>query len=187
MTMPRPSIKSASQPARANPKPPTGLPSPKSVTSTDSPVIAAAKSAVSEYEVQRRMLTEMSEEWEGNFPEANLARKDLLVQEDAVISSIKAAKPLVAAAGETVGDFLAQPKSQKAQYDEKEVTKLLGTFEDGPQIFMEMLDSGIIKVVSLERDAAIAWFAQHPAYAEAFQEAWIEEMSMTTSVTVPKL
>lgn len=182
--MARPQIKAQ----KAKPKKPTGLPKPRAKPKKkESAAKGAAQEAVQEYETQRRVLNEMREQWDDNFPEARLAKEDILRQEDFVEDTIKKAKPLVSAAKETVGEFIAKRKFSKPHYDTEAVTKLLGEFENGPEIFGAMLEAGIIKVVDLQREAAVAWFAQNPEMAEAFVDAFCEEAEMTTAVTVPKL
>lgn len=182
--MPRPTIKGA------RPKPagkPTGLPKPRAKPKSENPALAKAQAAVQEFETQRRVLIEMKQDWDVNFPEAKLALDDIKRQEDVVVDSIKKAKPLVAKAKETVGDFKAQRKYSKPMYDPEEVTKLVRDLEEGLGIFEELLDAGVVRVIDLDKDAAVAWFAQRPQYAELFQPAFKEEQEMTTAVTVPKI
>lgn len=181
---------------RAQPKPPpaapppkaepTGLPKPKVATKTEDPAVALAKAAVENYENQKRMLTEMKEDWEKNFPEANVAQQEILRQEDIVSEAISKAKPLVAAVKQTIGDFKATRKFDRAHYDETEILQILSTLEQRLEIFEEMLQSGIIESLSMNRDATIAWFAQRPAFSEPFSPAFKEEKEATCAVSVPK-
>lgn len=170
------------------PKPePTGLPKPKVAQRVEDPALATAKAAVENFELQKRMLDEMREDWEKNYPEANQARQDIMHQEDLVVAAINKAKPLIAAIKQTIGDFKATRKFKKAHYDEKEVTQILSTLENRLDIFEEMLQSGIVEALGLNRDATIAWFAQRPGYAEAFHPAFKEEEEDTCAVSIPKL
>jgi len=186
--MPRPTIKgSAPKPAVITAPKPTGLPKPRAKPKEEKPDLEAAQAAVQEFETQHRVLVEMRQDWNENFPEAKLALDDIKRQEDLVFDAINKAKPLVAKAKETVGDFKAQRKYSKPLYDPEEVTKLVRDLEEGLNIFSEMLDAGIIKVIDLDREPALAWFAQRPDYAKAFEPAFKEEQEMTTAVTVPKV
>lgn len=167
---------------------PAGLPKPKTYPQrSEDPNIAAAKAAVENFENQKRMLDEMREDWEKNFPEASIARRDILQQEDLVVDAINTAKPLVAKAKQTIGDFKATRKFDKAHYDEKELTQILASFEDGLNVFDEMLKDGVIESLKINREAALAWFAQRPTYADAVQGAFKDEQEMTCAVTTPKI
>jgi hypothetical protein len=185
---------------RANPKPapqavapapkpePKGLPKPIAAPQKqEDPDVVAARAAVENFEVQRRVLREMKEDWERNYPEANQARQDILRQEDLVTDAVAKAKPLIAKVKQSIGEFTAQRKFSKAHYDEEEVTKVLTTLENRLAIFDEMLSSGIVSGVGLNQAAALAWFAQRPDYAEAFQPAFKDEAEMTCAVSVPKI
>jgi len=167
---------------------PTGLPKPKvAPQKVEDPALAEARVAVENYELQRRMLNEMREDWEKNYPEAYLARQDILRQEDLVTDAIAKAKPLIAAIKQTIGEFKATRKFKKAHYDEKEVTQILSSLENRLEVFEEMISSGIVDAIGLNREATIAWFAQRPGYAEAFHPAFKEEQEDTCAVTTPKL
>lgn len=182
--MPRPSIKTVSDAPR-----PAGLPKPRAKPKTppENKALAEAQKAVGEFEIQHRMLSEMKQDWEENFPEARLALDDIKRQEDVVMEAIKRAKPLVAQCKEAIGDFKIQRKYSKPHYDPVEVTRLVSELEDGLQIFEDMLKSGIVKVIDLESSAALAWFAQRPDYSEVFQSAFKPEEELTTAVSVPKV
>lgn len=189
--MARPGITIAAP--KANPKPPpekkepTGLPKPKAQVKSEDPAMEAAKRAVQEFETRRRVLQEMREDWKKNYPEADVALQAILQQEDSVIEAMSAAKPLVAAAKQTIGDFIATRKYSNPHYDSEQVTKILATLENRLEVFDEMLSAGIIDEVMLSKEAAIAWFAQHPAYAEVFGPAFKPRTEQTTAVTLPKL
>ena len=187
--MPMPTIKGKRRKKTApkKNKGPTGLPKPRNPIKPPSSKKQAAAAAVKEYEVQRRVYDDMQEQWGQDYPEASEARESLLRQEDAVHEAIKIAKPLVAAGNATVGDFTVQSKTKKAHYDEEAITSTLGGLVEGGDIFIEMVESGAIKKVSLNRDAATAFFAQRPHYAEAFGDSWRKEEPDTAAVTVPKL
>jgi hypothetical protein len=188
--MPRPRIVTGStgstSKVRAQPKKPKGLPKPKPEAEAVTP-LSKAKKAVEEYEVQRRMLEEMQRDWETNFPEALLAQRDILEQEDRVHDAIKLAKPLVAQAKESVGPFKAQRKFSKPHYDAEEVTRIVASHEKGLKIFKEMLDDGVVNTIDLDKHVVLPWVAQRPEYSKVLEPAFRDEEEMTTAVTVPKL
>jgi hypothetical protein len=153
----------------------------------ESPEVAEAKAAVQYFEQQITILHHMQADWDQAFPDASEALNEVKRQEDIVADSIKKAKPLVAAAKMTIGDFYAQRKWEKAHYDEEVVTQIFNRLENAPQVFMEMLRSGVVKTVELAREPAMAWFAQNPAYAHIFEDAFRSDTEMPTAVTVPKI
>lgn len=166
---------------------PKGLPKPIAAPQQENPDVIAAKRAVENFELQHRLLAEMKEDWERNFPEASLAQKDILAQEDAVTSAIDKAKPLIAKVKQSIGEFKATRKWSKAHYDEEGVTRVLTSLENRLEVLDEMLSSGIVSTIGLNQTAALAWFAQRPQYSEAFQPAFKAEVETTTAVTVPKI
>jgi len=190
----RPKVVQAKQPAPAvvpkkvEPKsPPVGLPKPVVTPKQADPDLALAQAAVENYELQKRLLEEMKEDWDKNFPEAYLARQDILQQQDIVVEAINKAKPLIAKIKQSIGDFVATRKYSKARYDEKEVTQILSTLENRLEVFGEMLESGIVEAIGLNDAATIAWFAQRPGYAESFKTAFKDREEQTCAVTTPKI
>jgi hypothetical protein len=194
--MPKPTIGLITR--KANPKPipgtvaarpePSGLPKLSAAPQKqEDPDVRAAKAAVENFEVQRRVLKEMQEDWEDNYPEANQARQDVLRQEDIVTKAIADAKPLIAKVKQSIGDFAAQRKYSAPHYDEEEVTKVLSSLENRLEVFDAMLSSGIVSAIGLNREASLAWFAQRPDYASAFQTAFKDREEQTCAVTVPKI
>ena len=152
-----------------------------------SPELAAAKQAVEDFEKQYQLLQRMRLDWEAQFPEALEALNEVRQQEDIVENAIKRAKPLVATAHVTVGEFKAQRKWDAAHYDGEEITRILAQTPRADKIFLDMLTAGILEAVALNRDASLGWFAQHPDYATIFNKAFVEETETTTAVTVPKV
>jgi hypothetical protein len=181
--MKRPSIRVASKPVRE----PTGLPKPRPAEKEENPKLALAKKAVEEFENQRRMLSEMKEDWASNFPEANEAYQDILQQEDLVVETIAAAKVLVAEVKTSVGEFKATRKFEKPHYDSKELKNILASLEDRATVLEDLFDSGIISSIELNREASIAWFAQRPTYSDTFESAFKEKNEKTCAVSVPKI
>lgn len=165
---------------------PVGLPQPKAAP-MEEPDVALAKAAVDNFSNQRRMLLEMKEDWENNFPEARQAYQDILRQEDATKEALASAKALVAIAKKTVGEFIASRKFSKAHYDEEETTKILASLENRAAVIDEMMSCGVIDAIGLNRDVALAWFAQRPSYEKVFEPAFRDKQEMTCAVTTPKL
>jgi hypothetical protein len=166
---------------------PTGLPKPRVAKKAENPAITAAESAVQAYEAERTVLDEMTSDWEQNFPEASVARQEIMQQQDKVASAISAAKFQVAQAKQSIGAFLASRCFSKPGYDEKELTKILSQLKDRAKIFDDMMNSGIIEHVSLNKEASIAWMAQRPNLSQVFQQAFKDSAELTCKVTVPKL
>src|SRR6185369_12154074 len=103
-----------------------------------------------------------------------------------VNEAIKFAKPLVAAAKQDIGEFTVQRKYSSAGYDSALLLDVLKSSPKAGELFVEMLKAGIVKVVALENEAALAWAAQRPNYAKILEPAFKEREEMTTAVTVPK-
>jgi len=153
----------------------------------EDPAIVAAREAVQHFECQYQILKDMRAEWDQNFSEANQAWQDVMRQEDTVQDAIQRAKPLVAASKMSINDFIAQRKWSEGHYDDGDLTRLIAAADDGNEVLMQFLLNGVVKGISLDKQRATAWFAQHPEYATRFQDAWKERTEMTTAVTVPKV
>jgi hypothetical protein len=159
----------------------------------EAPVVAetkevrAARVAVEEFTRHYALLVQMKKEWEQSFPEANDALLEIRQQEDLVQDAIKKAKPLVALAKMTIKDFIVQRKWEKPHYDDEELTRILSSLENCGDVFATLMQNGLITSVSLQKDAAIAWFAQNPEYGKVFESAFRDEKEMTPAVTVPKV
>lgn len=167
-------------------------PRPEPVAPADQPVaetkeVRSARLAVQAFTEQYELMMQMRREWEQSFPDAKLALDDVLMQQDVVKDAIQKAKPLVAAAKMTIGDFIAQRKWEKPHYDEEKLTGILASLENGGEVFAVLLQNGLVKSVVLQKEAAIAWLAQNPEYGAAFEDAFCEEKETTTAVTVPKV
>ena len=153
----------------------------------ENPKIAIAREAVTYFEEQYRVLSQMKAEWTANFPKASQARDDIMQQEDIVQAAIQRAKPLVADVKMTIGDFIAQRKWSEGHYDDGELTRLISSSDDGNEILLQFLQEGIVKGVTLDKQRATSWFAQHPEHAARFEGAWKEKAEITTAVMVPKV
>ena len=178
--MPRPTI------GRPSLKP-TNKVQPRPAAPKESPEVHVARTAVAAFERQFSVLQQMRAEWDQKFPKAKQALDDVKHQEDIVVNAINKAKPLVAAAGMTIEDFIAQKKWSTDHYDDDAVTKLIASMDNGPDVLHALIQEGVLKTVVLEKKAAVAWFAQHPDYAEAFNSAFRKKEEMTTAVTVPPI
>jgi len=189
--MPRPSIKQGPKK-----KKPTSLPSPKlgksgppkprSSETKVRPEVAKAKVAVRKFEEELAVFHKMRAAWSDDYPEAASALEDLKRQQDTVEEACKKAKPLVAKAKVDIGDFTAQRKYKSAHYDDEVIMQMMAAAEDAGVVMEAFLEGGIVTSIALDKDATTAWFAQHPEFAERFNSAWVEEVEMTTAVTVPK-
>jgi len=93
----------------------------------------------------------------------------------------------VAKAEETIGNFTCQIKYSSVRYDNAQVTQIVAASSDRGKIMKDFLDSGIIKEITLIKDAAVAWFGRHPKYGDLFSPALRERKKMTPAITVPKL
>lgn len=179
--------KSTAAPAAVPKKEPTGLPKPVAPRQDQDPDVAAAQKAVEEFENEQRLLKEMADDWVDKFPEAHLARQEILEQEDRVVAAVNKAKPLVSKAKKSIGEFQATRKFKDAHYDESAVMDILSGLENRLEVVGEMIDSGIVNALSLNKDAAIAYFAKRPQYAKTFEAAFKEREEQTCAVKVPKV
>ena len=187
--MPRPTIKQGKTKPTSLPAPKLGksTPEPRSKEPEVDPDLQKARTAVNLFEQELATLRQMETDWRDNFPDAAEAVDDIKRQRDLVEDKLKKAKPLVAKAKVTVGDFKAQRKYKSAHYDETMITQMLASADDAGEVVEAFLEGGIVMGIALDRDATVAWFAQHPDFAERFNSAWKEEEEMTTAVTVPKI
>jgi len=172
-------------PRKATPRP--AAPAPVPAAPPESKDVRSARLAVQAFTEQYQLLLQMRQDWETNFPDAKEALDDVRRQEDAVQDAIKRAKPLVAAAKMTIGDFTAQRKWEKPHYDEAELTRILAELDNGGEVFAALLHQGLVAAVTLQKEAAVAWFAQNPEYEDVFRSAFREEKETTTAVSVPKV
>lgn len=147
----------------------------------------AAHEAVQLYEQLRQRLEEAKAAFENNHPDAVAELKSLRQMEDEVQEAIAAAKPLVATSKETVGEFLCKRRFTAAHYDNNEVTRILGTFENTGEVYEDLYRSGIVKSVEFYNAGLVTRFSRDPGYTEAFKAAWREKSELTPTVTVPKL
>jgi hypothetical protein len=160
---------------------------PRPAAPKEKPEVQAARQAVVAFERQYSLLQQMRADWEQKFQKAKQALDVIKQQEDIVRDAINKAKPLVSEAGMTIGDFIAQKKWSTDHYDDDEVTRLLTTMDNGPEVLHFLLQEGVLKSVVLDKKAAVAWFAQHPDYADSFNPAFRKKQEMTTAVTVPSI
>jgi hypothetical protein len=185
--------KGAAKPKGLPTKPPAGKPTVPAKAKKGAAKAAAktekevAEEAVQEFEGQHETLKQMRADWEETYSDAVEAQAEVLEQEDVVTSAIARAKPLVAAAKETIGPFKVTIKHSTAKYDETAVTDILKEQENAGEIVQEMLDAGVITSFNFDKNTVIAWIAKNPEYSELFQKAWRDRAPMTPAVTVPKI
>jgi hypothetical protein len=146
-----------------------------------------AQEAVQRYESLRQELEDAKAAFEKKHPKAVAALKSIRELEDSVQDAIAAAKPLVADAKETVGEFLCKRRFSAAHYDGEEVTKILGSFKNSGEVYADLYRVGVVKKIEFDKDRLVSYFARDPGYTEAFKGAWREKTELTPAVTVPKL
>jgi len=171
----------------AKTKKPSTLPAPVPAEEESQFEKQAASEAVQLYEQLRQRLEEAKAAFEANHPVAVNELKSIRQMEDEVQEAIAAAKPLVAVAKESVGEFTCKRRFSAAHYDNNEVTRILGTFENAGEVYEDLYKSGVVKSVEFDKSGLVTRFSRDPGYAEAFKEAWREKSELTPAVTVPKL
>jgi len=149
--------------------------------------LADAQAAVAKFEEELEILQQMNRDWKNKYPKAHMELKTIKEQQDLVVALIGKAKPLVAAAKETIGDFKCTRKWSSPKYNDDEITKLISNAENAGEILDELFSEGVIKTVVLDSTLAVPWIAKRPEYSEFFKKAWEDKKEMTPSVSVPKL
>ena len=167
------------------PPKPTHLPPP--VTEDEQSERNPAREAVELYERLRQRLEEAKTSFEARHPHAVAELQSIREMEDEVREAIAAAKPLIAEAGESIGEFTCKRKFASAHYDSDEVTKILGSFENVGEVYADLYRVGVIKRIDFDKDRLVTYFSRDPGYAEAFKGAWREKTELTPAVSVPKL
>lgn len=166
----------------------TPAPTPMPVPDPDIPFEkAAAVEAVQRYELLRRSVEDAKASFEKSFPEAVSALQGIRVLEDELNEAIAEAKPKVALAKESVGEFVCKRRFSAAHYDGKMVTEIIGGFENAGEVYEDLYRSGVVKSIDFDRDALTARFARDPGYSKAFGAAWREKSELTPAITVPKV
>ncbi len=164
-----------------------GRKGPKKVDKNDPKAVAEA--AVKNYEKKREELDEMGREFNREFPDAKQFLDQIKETEDTVVALIDAAKSLVKAAGETIGDFRFQAKNKAGHHDPKKVLEILTGLEDESlgETFKDMVKTGAIKGVALDAKVLPIVTARDPGLSELLSNAWVEKAPMSPAVTTPKL
>jgi hypothetical protein len=147
----------------------------------------SAHEAVQHYVQLRQRLEEAKAAFEEKHPQAVKDLETIRKMQDEVQESIATAKPLVAGAKESIGDFVCKRKFASAHYDNEKVTSILGTFENAGEVYADLYRVGVVKRIDFDKDRLVTYFSRDPGYAEAFKEAWREKSELTPAVTVPKL
>jgi hypothetical protein len=134
--------------------------------------------------------------WQEDFPEASKALSAVKHLEDATEEAITRAKPLVAAAKQTVGPFKCSRKFSKAAYNSKAVLKcFLEAYQQGDEAeqgllasaLMDIIDRGMISDIKIDKDVARILLAQSPDLTELLAPAWEDRRELSPSISVPKL
>jgi hypothetical protein len=94
-----------------------------------------AHEAVQHYVQLRQRLEEAKVAFEDKHPQAVKELKAIREMQDEVQEAITAAKPLVAEAKESIGDFVCKRRFASAHYDNEKVTSILGTFENAGEVW----------------------------------------------------
>ena len=147
----------------------------------------AALDAVHRYETLRHQVEDAKAAFAEQFPEAVAALQSIRTLEDELNEAISDAKPKVALAKETVGDFVCKRRYSAAHYDSKKVTEVLGSFANAGEVFEDLYRAGVVKTIDFDKDALTSCFARDPNYSSAFQSAWKEKTELTPAITVPKV
>lgn len=147
----------------------------------------AALDAVQRYESLRHQVEAAKTSFAQQFPEAVSALQDIRRIEDELNEAISDAKPKVAMAKETVGEFICKRRFSTAHYDSKKVTEVIGSFDNAGEVFVDLYKSGVVKTIEFDKDALTSCFARDPGYSKAFKSAWKEKTELTPAVTVPKV
>jgi hypothetical protein len=145
-----------------------------------------AETAVLKFEQERESLLQMREEFQQTFPDAVDALEAIKQQEDVVNDAIAQAKIRIAQAKISVGDFLCKRAFSAPGYDDDALTEILRTNSDRTELFVALVDAGVIKKVVTDRQAAAIFAAQNPKDSKPLQPAWEDKKELTPKVTVPK-
>lgn len=147
-----------------------------------------AEKAVKRYEDELRTLLCMRTSWDEKYPEASRELQELLLQQDKVQDCISAAHSAVAAAKETVGEFVCKRAFSSAGYDDQALVRVLARLEeaDRASVVNAFLDQGVIKKIVLEK-ASVGMVAQDPDLGNKIKDAWRDRSELTPRVTTPKL
>lgn len=152
--------------------------------------IERARAAVKAFEDKKKDLLAMQEEWEVEFPDAHDALQEVRQTEDDVNSLIKAAKPLVSEAGQSVGDFkFAQPKSSP-HYDTTKLLSVLCEMSDaGAGEYLKFLNErGCLKELKVDQDTLKLLATQESDLRDELEDAFDAGGTLLTPrITVPKL
>jgi hypothetical protein len=159
----------------------------KQVANKKVPEKSAAEVFVEKYEEQRDQLGAMREDFETDFPEANLAMHAIKSQEDIVVHAISVAKAGVGMERKTIGDFICSRAFSSAGYDEKKFTEILLEMKDPGPLLARLMSAGVIKTFKVDKGASAAFSAANPKVAKPLNNAWKDKEELTPRVTVPKL
>lgn len=159
----------------------------KKVKRTGPDPIEEAQEYVARFEDMRGQLMAMREQFEEEYPEAQLALEAIKVQEDTVLNAIADAKAKVAAAGESVGDFKCTRAWAQAGYDDKKLSEIILDMPSPGKMVEQLIQAGVIKEFKVDKANSAAFAAANPKVADPLNKAWVERRELTPRVSVPKL
>jgi hypothetical protein len=146
-----------------------------------------AQEFVQRFEDERAELQAMKDQFEAEYPEAQLALEAIRVQEDTVSTAIDDAKAKVAAAGTTVGDFRCTRAWAQAGYDDKKLSEIILDMREPGKMIELLIKAGVITEFKVDKASSAAFAASNPKIAEPLNKAWLDRRELTPRVTVPKL
>jgi hypothetical protein len=149
-----------------------------------------AQEAVQNFENLREELNKEERIFQEEHPEAWKSLQDIHKLKDDVSQAVAAAKPLVAALGESIGEFRVTIKSTKPHYDETKFASILCELESSNlgDVFKALHAAGVITAVSLDKEAVSVYFPRNPEVQEGFTDAFDPGGTpLTPAVSVPKV
>lgn len=151
---------------------------------------AKAKEAVDQVDTLREQLKQQKTDFEGEFPEANVALDEIKQTEDAVYSAIETAKPLVREAGVTIGEFKYTARTSQPRCDGELLLKELLNYDDESigAVIREFAELGLLSSLSVDQDAAKIVRSTREDLVGLLTAAWDPGgQKLTPAISVPKL
>lgn len=167
-----------------------------------------AQKAVDDYQEMLGNLRDAEKEFRDNHPEAADDLERIGEYRDQVQEHIDRTKLLVRAAGVSIGDFKVTKKKTQPGYLPEEIVGVIAEMTEGAVkeledredamgmdstktlvlALSELFESGVVKAISFDKDAAKIFFPNAADMAQLFQPAWDEGgKELTPAVKVPTL
>src|SRR6185295_15770663 len=143
-----------------------------------------------EFERLRDEYLELQKEFEGRFPEANEALHEIQKLQDAIQAAIDRAKPLVREAGQTINDFVYQPKSTNPNYDGEKLLKIIDkrNADEAGELFKTLVDLGLLKALVVDQSVAQVFRTTNEEMAKQIESAWDKGgPPLTAVIFTPKI